>query len=288
MSDLKYFVETLRLSLYETLALLFPGAVGIVVFKVYFPDVTIPQIEGLPSWVVIVGASLIIGYILKGISAEAADKYRYVLLPWYKDLKVFGWVETKRWPKRQPAFFVSSKPLPRSFAPPLIRVIQEPLLVLFLWFYKDWREIRVANKQYKEREEFRRVKEEANKMFKLDPEKMKDWQYFSICYGAIPKEQVDKRDRLDATGDMLRGLIVLTIASAFILVLRGPYSWSLLAVLAGHWLIWRAFYNRVLRYDALAERNIYRAFFNEFCRVKEDKDSSVKDKPEVTKKGSEE
>jgi hypothetical protein len=45
MSDLKYFVETLRLSLYETLALLFPGAVGIVVFKVYFPRVTMPEIE---------------------------------------------------------------------------------------------------------------------------------------------------------------------------------------------------------------------------------------------------
>jgi hypothetical protein len=268
MSDFRYFLETFRLSLYEALALLFPGAASLVLLKVYFPTLNLPPIEGMPVSLINIGLALVAGYVLKGISAEAAAKYRYQLLPWYRKLKLFAWVETGwRWPQHQPGFFVSSRPLPRSFMPPLLRVVLEPPLALFLYFYVPWREIRVDNKNYKQSEEFSRVKEAASEMFGLDKDKMKDWEYFTVCYGAIPKAEVDKRDRLDATGDMLRGLLVLTAASSLGIVVRSPHNAMLILLLLGHWIVGRALYNRVLRYDVLAERNIYRAFFNRFCRV---------------------
>lgn len=268
MSDFRYFIETFRLGLYEALALLFPGAAMLVMLKVYFPTLSLPPLEGVPAAITNIGLALVAGYVLKGISAEAAAKYRYQLLPWYRKLKLVAWVETGlRWPKRQPAFFVSDRPIPWSFMPPVLRVVLEPPLALFLFFYVPWREIRVGNKNYKRSEEFGRVKEAANEMFGLDKEKMKDWEYFTICYGAIPKAEVDKRDRLDATSDMLRGFLVLTIASSFGTLVSGPHNAMLLLVLLFHWIVGRALYNRVLRYDVLAERNIYRAFFNQFCRV---------------------
>lgn len=234
----------------------------------YFPALNIPSIKGVPVSLINIGLALVTGYVLKGISAEAATKYRYQLLPWFRGLKLFAWLETGwRWTQRQPGFFVSSRPLPWSFMPPLLRVVLEPSLALFLYFYVPWREVRVGNKNYKRSEEFNRVKEAACEMFGLDKAKMKDWEYFTVCYGAIPKSEVDKRDRLDATSDMLRGLLVLILASALGIVVRGPHNATLVLLLIGHWIIGRALYNRVLRYDVLAERNIYRAFFNRFCRV---------------------
>lgn len=151
--------------------------------------------------------------------------------------------------------------------PPLLRVLLELPLALFLYFYAPWREIRVGNKNYKRSKEFNRVKEAACEMFRLDQAKMKDWEYFTVCYGAIPRLEVDKRDRLDATSDMLRGLLVLMLASSLGVVVRGPHNATLVLLLVGHWIIGKALYNRVLRYDVLAERNIYRAFFNRFCRA---------------------
>jgi len=53
-------------------------------------------------------------------------------------------------------------------------------------------------------------------------EEIGEYDYWSLCYGPLPKVDLQDRDRLDAIGDVLRGMIVMVITSAALLAWRAP------------------------------------------------------------------
>lgn len=268
MSDFKTLFETFRVSLYEAFALLLPGFMLLVTARAYFPEVDVPSLEGVAPWVVYAITALLAGYVLKGLTAFAADFYRFSLLPFHRRLvkhakggrekaTMWGWIRA----------MLTTKPPMFGWIPRWLWFLVTVPFALVQWVYVPWRQLRVGNGPFFKGKSFERVREVVTEMFKVDGMTMEPRHLWTICYGAIAPEPRDKRDRLDATADMLRSLIVLVWASGVIQLARGSWTWSLGLVLLTHYVVGGAFYNRVLRYDTLAERNIFQAFFSQYCRT---------------------
>lgn len=270
MSDFKSVVETFRLSLYEVFAVLVPGLALILVLQVHLPSLTFPNPAGLPAWLLHLVVAFVAGYVIKGLVAEAAAEYRYRLKPWYEGLKkpalAGGLAAAGSPPRRSGRFLESSARAPWYIAVPVVRVLTEPLFALVLSWYVPWREQRKGNQAYFKSLEYDRVKAKVRQMYGLEPDQVKEWEYFNLCFGALPREDLQDRDRMDATADMLQGLMVAVLLNAVLLVLRTPVSLELAELLALHWVVGYALYNRVLRYSTLATRNLFRAFFHRYCR----------------------
>jgi hypothetical protein len=61
-------LEGLRLSFYELIAVLLPGFSFLVLAHVYAPSIQLEAAQGIPNWLVLVGAAFLIGHVLKGLA----------------------------------------------------------------------------------------------------------------------------------------------------------------------------------------------------------------------------
>lgn len=292
MSELRVLFETFKLSFYETTAVLLPGVVLLIVLKWHFPSLSISTIDQIPIWVVFLVLAFVIGHVLKGLWTEVANQYRFRFEPWYRGLlaehvkpethevtsgleanrdlaKAVGTAKNSFWHRK---YFSSRKPLPWYLAPAGLRIFLLPLYSLVLWSYVDWRGKRVANRVYEQSAEFSKIKERVQRMFGLDSKEIKLYEYWSMCYGSLPDEEQKERDRFDSIADMMRSLIVVIFVSAGITVVQGGFNTATLGVLILYWIFFRSLYNRALRYEALSSRNVYRRFFQRFCREDETKE----------------
>ncbi len=268
MNDLKTLIETFRLSFYESVALLLPGAAFLMMINIYFPTTSIPVVAGIPSWGLFAVSAFVLGYVLKGFWSEVANQYRFRFEPWYRGLKD----PTVQNPSK--TFYKSKKPLPWYIAPWGLRVILKPLYTFILWSYVDWRKIRIGNLTYLKSAEFTKIKERVQSMYGFGADELKDYEYWSICYGSLSETEQQQRDRFDSIADMHRSLVTIVFFSMGIGIVQSWFSLSTVGIAFIHWVVFRALYNRALRYEILATRNVYRRFFHHYCGLKSDESNT--------------
>jgi hypothetical protein len=267
MNDLKSLLETFKLSFYESIALLLPGAMFLLMLHLYFPIIALPVIVEVPTWGIATILAFVSGYILKGFWGEVADQYRYRFEPWYRGLKD----ASAQIPNNM---YLSKKSLPWYITPWGFRVVLKPVYTFLLWSYVDWRKKRIGNIEYLKSAEFAKIKERVQIMFDLKADQLKDYEYWSKCYGSLTEAEQQERDRFDSISDMLRSLITIVFVSLSIALFQSGFTWNSFGILMIHWVVFRALYNRALRYEVLATRNVYRRFFQRFCQTKSTGDNA--------------
>lgn len=255
MADLKSLLETLKLSFYESIAILVPGVVLVLLLWLSFPKVQIPEIPGVPKWAPTLVAAFLVGHFLKALVAAVNQQYVDVWLPWYQDLKAH----------RTPWNLKSSKKLTWYLAIPVVRVLTETLLFLFMSLYVPWRKAKPNNNKFYGQPTYQAVRAKVAVLTGRSESNLEPEDCWSYCYGHLSATERQDRDRFDALGDFMQSIVALVLVSMVVQIYVHPIGWKTLYVAAGHLWIARIFYGRFLRFHNLATVNLFRAFFHKCC-----------------------
>ncbi|WP_034345303.1 hypothetical protein [Deinococcus misasensis] len=264
MPDLKALMEALKLSFYEGIAIIIPGLVMVIVVFFHHPKLPLPDLGGAPKWLLLAVAAFILGHFLKALSSEVHEQYG-VVLKWYQGVQNH---HRSRVPWHQKMLLKSNHPLQWYFRVYLLRVVFEFVLWVLMSLYVPWRANKPNNNGFYGQDEYREVVKKVAEMRGCTEQSLDVGKCWSFCYGKLTKEELQGRERMDAFGDFFQGLVVVTLASLLLWLLKEP-GWNLNTVygVVSHLVVARILFGRYLRFHNLATRNLFRAFWHKYCHA---------------------